>query len=68
MTIEDRVRRAVQFEADSVPYRLGSLPSVVRARVRSADMPHDRYMLCTRTDGRFQIVTSVQYDRSNRLT
>ncbi len=29
MTIEDRVRRAVQFEADLVPYRLGSLPSVV---------------------------------------
>ena len=29
MTIEDRVRRAVQFEADLVPHRLGSLPSVV---------------------------------------
>ena len=45
-----------------------SLPSVIRARVRSADMPHERYMLCTRTDDRFQIVTSVRYDRSNRLT
>src|SRR5829696_7831689 len=45
-----------------------SLPSVISARVRSADMPHERYMLCTRTDGRSQIRTSVRYDRSNKQT